>query len=159
MSKICHYLPKTVLLDFYFAFIHLHLFYGIAVWDYTYQNLINKFQILQNKAMKIIEGRDWNSKVSYICLKHKILIVQNLYLFEIGKLMYRFHNNRLPNTFLNYFTVISLSSKYKTHAFTADTNRLPLFLTNKLQHSIKFQGAKFWNQIPIEIKKKVLFEI
>ena len=38
--------------------------------------------------MKMIEGRDWNSKVSDIYLTHKILTVQNLYLFEIGKLMY-----------------------------------------------------------------------
>ena len=73
MSKIRHYLPKTVLLNLYFALIHSQLLYGIAVWGSTYQTLINKLQVLQNKAMKMIEGRDWNSKVSDINLKHKIL--------------------------------------------------------------------------------------
>ena len=102
----------------------------------TYQTLINKLHVLQNKAMKMIEGRDWNSKVSDIYLKHKILTVQNLYLFEVGKLMYRFHNNRLPITFENYFTRISRSNKFKTRGITAVTYRLPLFPTNKLQHSI-----------------------
>ena len=153
MSKIRHYLPKTVLLNLYFALIHTQLLYGIAVWGSTYQTLINKLQVLQNKAMKIIEGHDWNSKVSGLYLKHKILTVQNLYLFEVGKLMYRFYNNRLPITFENYFTLISHSNKYKTRGITAVTYRLPLFPTNKLQHLIKFQGAKFWNQIPLEIKK------
>ena len=132
MSKIRHYLPKTVLLNLYFALIHSQLLYGIAVWGSTYQTLINKLQVLQNKAMKMIEGRDWNSKVSDIYLKHKILTVQNLYLFEVGKLMYRFHNNRLPITFANYFTLISHSNKYKTRGITAVTYRLPLFPTNKL---------------------------
>ena len=145
MSKIRHYLPKTVLLNLYFALIYSQLIYGIAVWGSTYQTLINKLQVLQNKAMKMIEGRDWNSKVSDINLKHKILTVQNLYLFEVGKLMYRFHNNRLPITFEKYFTLISHSNMYKTRGITAVTYQLPLFLTNKLQHSIKFQGAKFWN--------------
>ena len=75
MSKIRHYLPKTVLLNLYFALIHSHLLFRIAVWGSTYQTSINKLQVLQNKAMKMIEGRDWNSKVSDIYLKHKILTV------------------------------------------------------------------------------------
>ena len=66
MSKIHHYLPKTVLLNLYFASIHSQLLYEIAVWGSTYQTLINKLQVLQNKATKMIEGRDWNSKVSNI---------------------------------------------------------------------------------------------
>ena len=121
MSKIRHYLPKTVLLNLYFALIHSQLLYGIAVWGSTYQTLINKLQVPQNKAMKMIEGRDWSSKVSNIYLKHKILTVQNLHLFEAGKLMYRFHNNRLHNTFENYFTLISHSNMYKTCGITAVT--------------------------------------
>ena len=108
--------------------------------------------------MKMIEGRDWNSKVSDIYLKHKILTVQNLYWFEVGKLMYQFHNNRLPISFENYFTLISHSNKYTIHRITAVTYRLPLFTTNKLQHSIKFQGVKFWNRIPLEIKKSTFFK-
>ena len=63
------------------------------MWGCTYQTLINKLQVLQNKAMKMIEVRGWNSNVSDIYLKHKILTVQILYLFEVGKLIYRFHNN------------------------------------------------------------------
>ena len=141
MSKIRHYLPKTVLINLYFALIHSRLLYGIAVWCSTYQTLINKLQVLQNKAMKMIEGHDWNSKVSDIYLKHKILTFRNLYLFEVGKLMYRFHNNRQPITFENYFTLISHSNKYKTRGITDVTYRLSLFTTNKLQHSIKFQGS------------------
>ena len=148
MSKIHHYLTKTVLLNLYFALIHSQLLYGIAVLGSTYQTLINKLQVLQNKAMKIIEGCDWNSKVLDIYLKHKILTIQNLYLFEVGKLMYRFHNNRLPITFENYFTLILHSNKYKTRGITAVTYRLPLFHTNKLQHSMKFQGAKFGIKFP-----------
>ena len=57
MSKIRHYLPKAVLLDLYFALIHSQLLYGIAVWGSTYHTSINKLQVLQNKAMKMIEGR------------------------------------------------------------------------------------------------------
>ena len=109
--------------------------------------------------MKMIEGHDWNSKVSDIYLRHQIPTVQNLYLFEVGKLIYRFHNNRLPITFENYFTLISHSNKYKIHGFTAVTYRLPLFPTNKLQLSIKFQGAKFWNQNSLKNQKKHFFEI
>ena len=60
MSEVCHCLPKTMLLNLYFALIHSQLLYGIVVWGSTYQTSINKLQVLQNKAMKMIEGRDWN---------------------------------------------------------------------------------------------------
>ena len=36
MIKIRHYLPKTVLLNLYFALILSQLLYGIAVWGSTY---------------------------------------------------------------------------------------------------------------------------
>ena len=44
-SKICHYSPKTVLLNLYFALIHSHLSHGIAVWGFIYRTLINKLQV------------------------------------------------------------------------------------------------------------------
>ena len=68
-------------------------------WNSTYQTLFNEQQILQSKAIKIIQERKWNSKVLNICLIYKILTVHNFYLFEVGKLaslIYRLHNNRLP---------------------------------------------------------------
>ena len=121
MSKIRHYLPKTVLLNLYFAVIHSQLLYGIAVWGSTYRTLIKKITNITKQGDENDRRAYWNSKVSDIYLKHKILAVQNLYLFEVGKLMYRFHNNRLPITFENYFTLILHSNKYKTRGITAVT--------------------------------------
>ena len=62
MFKIWHYLPKTVLIDVYFAVIHSHFSYDIVARGSNVQSLISKLQILQNKAMKIKEGCKWNSK-------------------------------------------------------------------------------------------------
>ena len=73
-----------------------------------------------------------------IYLKHKMLTVQNLFLFKVGKLEYRFSNNRLTKTFENYFTLILLLSIYKTLGVSADSFRLPLFPAHKLPQSIKF---------------------
>ena len=67
--------------------------------------------------------------------------------------MHHFQAKRLPDSFEDYFTCIAQQSKYVTRGSSAQHDfRLPLFRTNKLQHSIKFQGAKFWNSLPNKIK-------
>ena len=98
----------------------------------------------------MIEGRDWNSKVLDIYLKHKILTVQNLYLFEVGKLMYRFHNNRQPITFENYFTLISRSNKYETRGTHIDC-----LCSLPINFSIRqsFKGPNFGIKFPWKSKK------
>jgi len=98
--------------------------------------------------MRIIERREWNTKVNDVYQKHEILNVKNLYQFEIAKIMYLYHAKKLPLPFENYFTQ---QSNYFTRGVSAGAMRLTKFSTSKLQHSFIFQGAKTWNSIPNEI--------
>ena len=70
--------------------------YGISTRDPTYKTSINKLQILQNRAMRIIEVRLWNAPVADVYQKYGILAVNNLYRFEVAKFMYLCHCNQLP---------------------------------------------------------------
>ena len=67
-------------------------------------------------------------------------------------MMYLFNANRLPESFLDYFSSISFFSIYSTHGASAGSIHLPQFSSNRLQHSSKFQGAKIWNANPNQIK-------
>jgi len=64
MAKLHHDLPKNVLIDVYYTLFHSHLLYGILTWGSTYSTLIKKLQTLQNRAIRIIESKEWITKVN-----------------------------------------------------------------------------------------------
>ena len=48
---------------------------GISTWGPTNKISINKLQISQNRAMRIIEGRLWNASVADVYQKYGIVVV------------------------------------------------------------------------------------
>ena len=61
--------------------------------------------------------------------------------------MNKFHNNRLPAVFDSYFIRTSKIHKYKTRLSTIQAYALPKTRTNYSIFSMKFIGAKIWNEI------------
>jgi len=60
LCKLNYYLPNDELLQLYHALIFSHLAYAIPVWGDSYKTYLRKIVTLQNKAVKIITGTNWN---------------------------------------------------------------------------------------------------
>ena len=54
LNKLKYFLPSLALLKLYYALIHSHFNYGLAVWGSTYPTYLNKLKLLQNKAICIV---------------------------------------------------------------------------------------------------------
>ena len=59
LAKIRHYVPRNTLRNIYFAIFNSHLLYGSQVWNQGDNALQDKIQILQNKALRIINFKDF----------------------------------------------------------------------------------------------------
>ena len=86
--------------------------------------------------------------------KLKILKLQDLFKFEVGKLVYSYFQNKLPQQLSNLFKLTNEISQYNTRSSHKSRNYLyiPRYHTQHLQKSIKYQGVKIWNDIPPEIQ-------
>jgi len=63
----------------------------------------------------------------------------------------------LPTNFSHYFAYSSNISSYVLNAAYCTTNNhifISRFAASKSQRSIKYAGAKIWNNIPTDIKNK-----
>ena len=69
--------------------IHPHLLYGITVWGNAFDKHLKRLATLQNKAVKLISGAQWRDHVTPIYLKLQILKLNDLYLYEVAKLMHK----------------------------------------------------------------------
>ena len=76
-----------------------------------------------------------------------------MFFLELGKFCFKFKNNRLPESFNNFFIQIASIHSYNTRNFQ---NRL--YLKKQIRQTglttLSHMGAKFWNEIPNEIKDK-----
>ena len=52
--KLKYFLSSSALFKLYYALIHSHFNYGLAVWGSTYPTYFNKLKLLQNKGIRIV---------------------------------------------------------------------------------------------------------
>ena len=107
VSKLKHFFPSSVLLKLYFALFHSNILYGLLIWHNTYSTYTNKTSRLQNKAIKLITNSKRTDKCAPIYEKLEILQLHDLHIHKTATFMYKFHNNKLPVSFSQYFNQIA----------------------------------------------------
>ena len=75
--KIRHYTPKLLLKTFYYSLCNSHLIYACQIWGQTKSNLLKKAQILQEKALRIINFLPNTAPVNKIYKKSKIFKISD----------------------------------------------------------------------------------
>ena len=131
--------------------ICLAVAYG-DLWGCTYQKHTKKLQLLQNKAIRVICNSNRFSSVTPLYFELGILKINELFKFEIAKLMHQHSHNLLPPGISSLFTVLSTIHSRQTRSQTQKSLYLPKFSTQRCQRSIKFQGTKIWNSFSPEFK-------
>ena len=103
LNKLRFFFPKTTLLLFYYALVHPHLLYALPVWGCTFPSYLRKLQCLQNKAIRIIFNSNRLTSVTPIFHALEILKIEDLFKYEVGKLMFQFSKkNTSPLFFLSF---------------------------------------------------------
>ena len=154
LCKLRHILPKSALRILYHSMIHPHLLYGITVWGNAFDKHLKRLATLQNKAVKLISGAQWRDHVTPTYLKLQILKLNDLYLYEVAKLMHKHTRKKLPTSFSTFFAPVKAIHTRSTRLASSELNLyLPRYKSQKLQKSFKYQGVKIWNSIPQDLKQ------
>ena len=136
----------------YYSHVHTHLHYALPLWGATYKSYLIMSKRLQNKFLRIISKTKIRGRITPQHYKYEILKLEDLYNCEIAKLMYQFTHSKLPLNFKHYYVYSSHVLSYSTRHTSSNDIFLPRFMSSKTQHSIKYIGAKIWNNIPSDLK-------
>ena len=93
LNKLKYFLPSSALLKLYYALIHSHFNYGLAVWESIYPTYLNKLKLLQNKAIPIVTSSHMSTSSKPLYIKSNILPLPKLFEFEIAKIVYFYKFN------------------------------------------------------------------
>ena len=96
IAKLSYNLPPNVLLTVYHSLVHVHLIYALPVWATTFPTYLIKLIRLQNKAIRIITKTSPKDRISQHYCRLQILKLNDLYKFEVAKLMHQFTHNKKP---------------------------------------------------------------
>ena len=152
MKRIAYLLPKDIKKSLYFTLIYPYLNYCNFIWASNYPSRIHKLTILQNKAIKMIEGAESRASSLPIYTRLKLLNINQIRNYQIADLFYCFENKLLPNSFVNYFSKASDTHKHDTRA--ASLYRPIKTRTILRSFTIKSLGPQVWNSIPSHIQKE-----
>ena len=83
-----------------------------------------------------------------------MLKLPDLHIYEIAKIMHQHSRKALPDYLSSFFTTTRQIHNLPTRSHSNNTLYLPKFFTSRCQRSIKFQGTKIWNSIPIELQNQ-----
>ena len=129
------------------------LLYGLVVWGSTFPSYLKKLNSIQNKAVKLIGGGNYLDRVTPYYSKLNILKLPDLSKLETAKFVYGFMHNTLPQSFSDFFDKVSeISGRTTRTSGNRHSLYIPRYDTNRLQRSIKYQGVKIWNTIPLQIQ-------
>lgn len=120
--------------------------YCVSVWASTYPTNLNRIIILQKRLVRIFSNQSFDAHTAPLFRELKILRFTDIFLFPLGKFMYLFKLGLLPEIFNGLFFTNNQMHSYNTrksnafHIFPCRTN---------------FQGSKFFNSLPDNIKNAV----
>ena len=152
--KIRHLLPTSVLVSLYNSLFAYFLQYGIIVWGLTYDIHTKPIYLLQKKIVRATAFKNFTSPSTPIFSEMKILKLNDLFHFKLLIFVYESFHLISPTFFRNFFETLSTVHQYDTRR----AHKGDIFMTRKntLQYglrSIKYAGAKSWNDIPSKIKQ------
>ena len=127
--------------------------YGIVAWGQAFDSYIEPLSKLQKRAVQAISHQPFLAHSLPIFKDLKLLRVVDIFKLSLLSFVYESVNMAAPDCFHNFF---SLNSTVHCHN-TRQSTRGDLFLANINTSkyglkSIRFLGAKLWNELPIALR-------
>ena len=129
-----------------------HLQYAILCWGAANKTTLQPLRVIQNRVMMHLDRAPRFSRLDSIYLNHRILKLDDLYNFELGKFMHQFYNGKLPNSFAGYFQDVASSHHHYTRSATNLNYKVNKCKKRAGQCSVRHLGVKLWNKLPTEMK-------
>ena len=146
------YLSKHALLTLYYSLVLPYIQYCILVWGSTYSSNLNRIALLQKRVVRIINKEKFDAHTDPIFKELKILKLDDIFLFHLGKFMYLFQNNLLPRPFGNLILRTNEVHNYNTRSSNQNLFYVPFCRTNLRQFCVHYQGPFFFNTLNSDIR-------
>ena len=150
LSRSKGFLPTHTLNSIYQSLFESHLHFGSIVWGCAKQNILNRIDTLQKKAIRHVCNLKYNAHTAEYFRKHHYLTFNDLISFNQAIFMRNYTNKKLPSSFNNMLSPVPDNYRRRRdddynfispHINFANLHHFP---TPKLVYN--------WNNLPLTLK-------
>ena len=136
----CHHLKML-----YSTLVQPHILYGITLWGSTFQSYLKKTEVLQKKAIRLINKSEYNAPTAKLFKTCNILTLKSMYKLETAKFMFDCVHKTLPIPLMEHFTLNIAYHDHNTRQSQAPHvhNRRTCLASNSILH----QGPAIWGNL------------
>ena len=147
-------MPRRILLNIYYAFVHPHLLYAIEIYGNTCWSYIDKLYKLNNKLLRILQYKPFQSHVPDLYVDFNTLPINLLHEQQLLILAHKIIHNpeSIPELFVDYLNTNESVHTHNTR--TKNDIHLPRINTG---HGLKI--PKLWNELYLLTWKNSLLYI
>ena len=148
LSKIRHYVTQDELKSIYHAIFSSHLLYNCQVWGQSRSNITSVCK-LQNKAMRIINFKDFNAPSNPIYAENLILKLEDIIKQKNCLFVHDFLNGILPDCFEDFFSKLNaVYNNIVTRNSSLGALYLPTINTTSYGlNSVTYKAIQCWNHV------------
>ena len=128
--------------------------YGICVYGFSKNANMNKIQVLQNKLLKVLTGKEMRYSTNMLHNDLHILQIKDLLTQEITSFVNKYLNNKLPSIFEGYYKKFCEIHGHNTRGSTKTLIK-PKHKTELGKKTVKIHGCTAWNELGNETKNIV----
>ena len=159
LAKIRHSASFDLLREIYYALFYSYVRYGISIWGNATQTVLDPIRILNHRAARIMTfapfGRiDMNPILNYL----EILDIDDIFLLETAKLIYKIKTSMIPIALGQYFELRNVNHTHN-YNLRPRNNRVETIITRTQsgEKSLQYRGPIVWNVIPENIRDCTTF--
>lgn len=150
-GRISNKLNKSTRLLVYNTIIAPHINYCSTILFLSDKSHIHRIQKLQNKCMRIILRKKRRTHIKTMLTELNFLSVQQRTIRDVLVFIHKVQKGLLPH----YLSRCFQSNEGRSYILRNHGDlRLPLFRKSATQRSLMFDGAKMYNEIPIEVRRR-----
>ena len=148
VSKVKRQLNSSALLKIYHSLVLGKIRYCISTWCFGNKTVLDSLQRSCNNFIRMVFGLRWRDSIRNIVTTHKIPTIRHLLIKELACIMYKYHDNTLPESLRSLFPKVTHIMKTRSSNAVARNS----FTTTLSQQTITYRATKLWSKIPNEIK-------
>ena len=150
MYRVKDKLDEKSMFNLYCTLVLPYLQYCNVIWGINYKNKLNNINVLQKKAIRIVNKSEYRCHTNPLFYKWKTLTFNDLVNLNTYMVLFKARQNLLPANINNIFEIVQNVHHYKTRQSTDFQHNK--FKTTAKMHTIKIHGPILWSKLPSQIK-------
>ena len=142
LFKTREFCPTQILKNLYHSLFNSHVNYGLPVWGYASDTLLDKIIKAQKKAIRTITFSKYTAHVAPLLKKLNILNIKDQRYLKTASLLWDLKSSTLPQSLASHFTIANTTHTHNTR-FAASGN----LIVSTLNNTFKCLASTIFNEL------------